>query len=94
MIKNLAYWLVFSITVAAALTGIIMVIYKVTGHSPTVEEALLMLSVAITGLLINHMKSTSKFEGHARAELTTLRRDVEEMKRDLKLLTSKRARAT
>ncbi len=94
MKRDFMDWVLFVITIAAAVTGIAMVIYKITGHSPTIEEVLLVFASAIAGLLVKHMTATSKFEGYAKAELTALRRDMEEAKRDLKWLVTKSGKAT
>ena len=84
MRENLAYWLLFATTVTAALTGTIMVIYKITGHSPTVEETLLVFVVAITGLLISHMNSTSKFEGKTATDVSYIKRELQELNAEVK----------
>jgi len=94
MSKDWVHIILYAITVVFALVGIVMVAYMLLGHSPTLEEGLLVFAVATITLLINHMRDTGKFKGHARAELAALRRDMEEVKRDLKLLTSKRIKVT
>ena len=92
MSKDGVHIMLYVITVVAALTGIGMVVYMLSGHSPTIEEVLLVFGAATMGLLINHMRDTRKFEGHARSELAFLRRDMVDVKSDLKLLTMKQGK--
>jgi hypothetical protein len=90
MKRDFMDWVLFVITITTALIGIAMVIYKITGHSPTIEEILLVLVVGITGLLINHMHRTAKFEGRATADIGYIKRDLHELKaevRDIKTST-------
>ena len=86
MKRDLMDWALFAITIVAALIGIGMVIYKITGHSPTIEEVLLIFVVAIAGLLIKHMTTTSKFVGKTATDINYIKGDLHELKVDIRNL--------
>ncbi|MBI5064941.1 hypothetical protein HZA97_01780 [Candidatus Woesearchaeota archaeon] len=80
MIKDLINLVVSILSIVCFLVVIYMILLKLTGHSPTLDEITVALSVGIGIMVINIFYTTGKFS----SSIEHIQEDIKELKLDLK----------
>lgn len=63
---------------------VILISYKITGHSPTTLDIVLGLQLTTVATMLGFLYRFGKFEGKTRIDVKYIKRDVHDLKTDVK----------
>ncbi len=82
-VQNAIERILYLISIIGAAVMIILIAYKLTGHSPTTLDIVLGLQITTVATVLGFIYRFGKFEGKTRTDIGYIKRDVHDLKTDV-----------